>query len=198
MNRHTDFYTDFVAHPRYGRGPRFTGLHPVEDRTLGINFGWRARPGERISKTAIAANTDRQLGALVPVTHYFDLKRQCRDCGRSFIFFAEEQRHWYETLHFHVGADCVRCTECRVNDRHTKRLRKRYQSLLHKAKRSDLDDLRLAETAMRLIDLDVFGHRCIERVRSLVNAIPLDSQVRRHATFRDVDVRSAAWIRDRR
>lgn len=194
MNRRTDIYADFVDHPRYGRSPRFTGLNPIEDLTRGIYFGWHSRPGERISETAIAANTDRQPGATVPFTHYFDLKRKCRDCGRNFIFFADEQRHWYETLHFYLGADCVRCIDCRVIERDTKRLRERYEMILSQTERSDRDGFELAKTAMILIDRGVFGHRCNERVRSLLNAIPTDSKTRRHAAFRDIDARSVARV----
>tara|TARA_R110002073_G_scaffold329790_1_gene512811 strand:- start:2788 stop:3384 length:597 start_codon:yes stop_codon:yes gene_type:complete len=196
MNCRTDIYADFVNHPRYGRSPRFTGLNPIDDLSRGIYLGWHSRADERIAETAIVANTDCQGDATVPVTHYFDLRRQCRDCGRNFIFFADEQRYWYETLHFYLGADCVRCIDCRVAERDTKRLRERYETLLNHTERSDLDALELAETAMLLIDRGVFGHRCIERVRSLLNSIPADSKIRQHVTFRDVDSRSTARIQD--
>lgn len=194
MKRRTDIYTDFVDHPRYGRSPRFTGLNPVEERIRGVYLGWHSRSDERIAETAIAANPKRQPNATVPVTHYFDLKRNCRDCGRNFIFFAEEQRHWYETLHFYLGADCVRCIDCRVAERDTKRLRERYEAILNQSGRSDREAIELAETAMILIDRGIFGHRCLERVRSFLNSIPIDSQIRQHATFRDVDARSESRI----
>lgn len=194
MKRRTDIYADFVDHPRYGRSPRFTGLNPVDDLYRGVYLGWHSSADERISETAIAANPERQPNATVPVTHYFDLKRKCRDCGRNFFFFADEQRHWYETLHFYLGADCVRCIDCRVLERETKRLRERYETLLNQGEWSDRDALELAETAMILIDRGVFGHRCIERVRSLLNSISADSKIRRHATFGDVDARSKARV----
>lgn len=196
MKRRTDIYADFVDHPRYGRTPRYTGLNPVDGLFRRVYLGWHSRSDERISETAIAADPKRQPNATVPVTHYFDLKRKCRDCGRNFIFFAEEQRHWYETLHFYLGADCVRCIDCRVAERDTKRLRGRYEAMLNQSERSDREAFELAETAMILIDRGVFGHRCIERVRSFLNSIPMDSQIRQHATFRDVDARSASRIHE--
>jgi len=191
MNRRIHVYADFVEHPRYGRSPRWTGLNPRDDRSHGVYLGWHSRSDERIPDTAIEANTDRQPNATVPVTHYFDLKRKCRDCGRHFIFFAEEQRHWYETLQFYLGADCVRCIDCRLVERDTKRLRERYETLLADNQRSDADILELAEAAMVLIDRGVFGNRCLERVRCQLNSIPVDSSTRRRATFRDLDTRSA-------
>jgi len=196
MKRRTDIYADFVEHPRYGQRPRYTGLNPVDGLARRVYLGWHSRADERISETAIAANRDRQPNATVPVTHYFDLKRSCRDCGRNFIFFADEQRHWYETLHFYLGADCVRCIDCRVAQRNTIRLRQRYEMLLNQPERSDREMLELAETAMILIDRDVFGHRCIERVRSILNSIPAESKVRRHTSFCDIDLCSKAPVRN--
>lgn len=197
MPRDPDAYADFVEHPRYGRRPNVTGLNPIDRFPRGsVYLGWHSRPDERIPNTAIVANTDRQPNATVAVTHYFDLIRRCRDCDHSFIFFAEEQRHWYETLHFYLGADCVRCIDCRVAERDTKRLRDRYETLLGEIDRTEADTLELADTAMLLIDRGVFGHRSVERVRSLINSIPNDSKLRRRATFRDVDARSSARIQE--
>ncbi|WP_146406829.1 zinc-ribbon domain containing protein [Allorhodopirellula heiligendammensis] len=82
-----------------------------------VRLGWWASPEDRIPETAIEARPSQQIKATIPVTHYVDLKRRCRDCSRPFIFFAEEQQYWCETLHFYVGADCVRCTECRKEQR---------------------------------------------------------------------------------
>lgn len=96
-------------------------------------------------KTAIAADSNGQLRALVPVTHYFDLKRRCRDCHHNFIFFVKEQRHWYETFHFYIGADCVRCIDYRTADRTTKQLRWRYETLLKQTARFDQEAVELAE-----------------------------------------------------
>ena len=41
------------------------------------------------------------------MTHYFDAKRVCRKCERPFLFFAEEQKYWYEDLRFPLEADCL-------------------------------------------------------------------------------------------
>ncbi|MEZ6136779.1 MAG: zinc-ribbon domain containing protein [Pirellulaceae bacterium] len=92
MNRRIHAYADFVEHPRYRAwSAARTGMNPRDDLSQGVYLGWHSRSDERIPDTAIEANTDRQPNATVPVTHYFDLKRKCRDCGRNFIFFAEEQ-----------------------------------------------------------------------------------------------------------
>jgi hypothetical protein len=102
-----DEYANYVEHPRYGRGPRFTGLQPGA-----IPLGYRRtiyHDEGLIEGTAIAADLDWQSWSPVPVLYYFDLKRTCADCARPFLFFAEEQKYWYETLGFDLSADCVRC-----------------------------------------------------------------------------------------
>jgi hypothetical protein len=113
-------YDNYVEHPRFGRYPRITGLNPESDFTTGKPFlHWNAT--ERIPNTAVEADLSRQSRATVPVTHYYDVKRTCRDCARPFIFFADEQKHWYEELKLPLEADCVRCVPCRKTQREHKR-----------------------------------------------------------------------------
>ncbi|RYD36326.1 MAG: hypothetical protein EOP87_05680 [Verrucomicrobiaceae bacterium] len=81
-------------------------------------------PESRIPGTAITANPAKQNYASFPFVVYFDQKKVCTDCAPPFIFFAEEQRYWFEVLRFNVNADCVRCPPCRELDR-KKRRRKR-------------------------------------------------------------------------
>ena len=93
MSARKDKYAAFVEHPRYGRRPNVTGLNPADnnysiDPATGyyrVSLGWR---GPKIANTAIRADLTRQTPATIPITHYFDLERTCRDCGRPFIFFA--------------------------------------------------------------------------------------------------------------
>ena len=49
---------------------------------------------------------------------------------RNFIFFALEQKHWFEELGFYVDADCVRCTECRANENEVKHRFQRYSNTI--------------------------------------------------------------------
>lgn len=84
----------------------------------------------------------------------------------------------------------MHCLNRRLANREIVGLRRRYDRLLGHVDRSDSDAVRLADTAMRIIEFGVFGHRSIEQVQSILNAIPSDSKVRRHASFRDVEARS--------
>ncbi|WP_366929827.1 zinc-ribbon domain containing protein [uncultured Thiodictyon sp.] len=100
-------YSKFVDHPRYGRLPRMTGLNPDTNYT-DVFLHWHSAKECRIPNTAIRADLSRQTPATVQVTHYFDVRRQCRDCDKPFIFFAEEQKYWYEILGFGLDSGLFR------------------------------------------------------------------------------------------
>src|SRR5262245_55821329 len=86
-----DEYASYVEHPRFGRGPRLTGLNPTRAHT---SFAHLLNPGhgKPIPSTAIEANPDRQAPRAGGVAYYWDFRRVCVDCARPFIFFAEEQK----------------------------------------------------------------------------------------------------------
>ena len=170
-----DDYAGFVVHPRYGRRPRLTGLDPIPDLRDGSVFlHWHSPAGVRVPYTAIAADLTRQPPATVPITHYFDAKRQCRDCQRPFLFFAEEQQYWYEELGFALESDCVRCSECRRAQRGLEQLRERYADLLHVRERTPEQELELAEACLTLVEAGVSGVRPLERVRAILKRLPQD------------------------
>ena len=183
-----DDYADFVAHPRYGRRPRLTGLDPIPDPLGRVYLHWHSPAGIRIPYTAIAADLSRQPRATIPVTHYFDAKRECRDCQRPFLFFAEEQKYWYEELGFALESDCVRCIECRQAQRGLEQKRERYAELLHVRDRTLEQDLELADCCLALVEARVFRERPLERVRAILNRLPreLDAATQdRIATLRE-------------
>ena len=171
-------YSNFVEHPRYGRGPRFTTLVPKGD----VYFGWHTEG--RIPKTAVKADIDKQCPATMHVTHYFDLKRRCRDCDREFIFFAEEQKHWHEELQFGLDSDCVRCVPCRKSLQGVERTRQQYEEIFHVSQRTPDQSLLMAECALTLIEINVFSTKQNERVRMLLNQLPSGFDSERVALIR--------------
>jgi len=208
MKRKTDKYADFADHPRYGRRPNVTGLNPDPLRSdvqlhgnttthhelvaqfetvLGKrwpfgDFSAYSR-GKRIPNTAIVADATRQVHATVPVTYYFDLERKCCDCSRQFIFFAEEQKHWYEELGFGLDSDCVRCVKCRKKQQGIARQREIYESLFHVVDRTEDQTLDMADACLSLIESGTFTNRKIERVRMLLNSIPEEADVRQRPRY---------------
>jgi len=122
-----DEFADFVEHPRLGKAPRQTGLDRSQDEP-GVILHWRSKPETRVPGTAIEADLERQTPATFPVTHYFDERRICRDCGRRFLFFAAEQKYWYEERGFPLDSDCVRCPPCRKKRQEAIRAHKEYMA----------------------------------------------------------------------
>lgn len=158
-------YSEFVEHPRYGQGPRITKLVPKGD----VYIGWHARG--LIPDTAVKADTAKQSPAMFQFTHYYDLKRKCRDCSRAFIFFADEQKYWYEELQFGLDSDCVRCVPCRKVLQGVEKVRKQYEDLSHVSNQSTEETLTMAECALELMEKEIFGRRPIQRIRMLLNRI---------------------------
>lgn len=169
MSPEIDKYESFVDHPRYGRCPHITGLNPETDFERRVFLHWHSPRECRIPNTAIRADISRQVPATVAVTHYFDVVRKCRDCGKSFIFFAQEQKHWYEELGFNLESDCVRCVPCRKRQQGIDQARERYEELFQVGDRSAEQKLEMAECCLTLIENEVFHLRQTERVRILLN-----------------------------
>lgn len=160
---------DFVPHPRYGDEPRLTGLNPKEDWvTCGVHLHWHSPSDVRVPNTAIAADTSRQNQPTIAVTHYFDSRRRCVDCQRSFLFFAAEQKYWYEVLGFPLESDCVRCVPCRKKQRGLEAQRQRYEELFALEDRTPDQDIEFVECALALVAAGVFGRRLLERLRSIL------------------------------
>lgn len=171
MSHSEDKYASFVEHPRYGRRPHVTGLNPETIFGGDTFLHWHSPKECRIPNTAIPADLSQQVAATVPVTHYFDVVRTCRDCGRPFLFFAQEQKHWYEELGFGLDSDCVRCVPCRKRQQGIARVRERYEGLFHVRNRSSEENLEMADCCLSLIEQSVFHRRQTERVRMLLNQV---------------------------
>ena len=169
-----DDYRQFVPHPRYGQRPRLTGLNPETDQGGDVFLHWHSPKASRIPYTAIPADLSRQSPATVPVTHYFDVKRHCRDCGRPFIFFAEEQKYWYEELGFALESDCVRCVVCRQKRQDIKQKRARYEELCHVSDRTIEQTLDMADCCLSLVEASIFHKRQLERVRRILKQLPAE------------------------
>jgi Probable zinc-ribbon domain len=190
----------FVPHPLYGDQPRYTGLEVrnfqdgayLKHMTEAEVKAWCAQNsflfpiapasiGWMIPGTAIAADPSRQRGCPVAYTHYVDVRKACRDCGRVFIFYAEEQRHWYEELQFSLNAGCVRCHPCRKRRQALDAARARYESLIHVPDRTVEQQLVLALARLDLVEAGEFHHRQLEHVRSFLRRhpdLPQSGQIR--------------------
>lgn len=184
---------NYVPHPRYGASPRYTGLDPSPDDPgvfLHFNtnfftekqlasfrqytrFDWKPLEDQHhVPGTAVAADLARQSPATMPVTHYFDIERRCRDCGRWFLFYACEQKHWYEELGFSLDSDCVRCVPCRKERQGDEARRARYVELCGQEERSVEDEVWMADYRLAQVAAGAFSPAQLERVREFLNKFP--------------------------
>lgn len=193
MARRSDEYANYVEHPRYGRRPFLTGLNPETVFGGDTFLHWHAKPGVRVPNTAIEADLSRQTPATIPVTHYYDEKRVCRDCGRMFLFFATEQKYWYEELGFGLVSDCVRCFPCRRQQHGLARKRERYEELFHVTEPSVEESLELADCSLSLVEAGEFHPRQIERVRMHLNRIRRSSDAAALVVCNELLARVAAF-----
>jgi len=189
----TDEYKNYADHPRYGRGPRVTGLNPKDttekyQHLTGdelensgfyeeeyVSFHWHSQEKYRIANTAVVADESKLGDISVGVSYYFDVKRNCLDCKKTFIFFAEEQKYWYEELGFNLSANSVRCFSCRkkrkVGSNNLAKLREQYQELYQTKNRTRYETLEMAKYCLTLIELKDFSKRKSEMVRMLLNQL---------------------------
>jgi hypothetical protein len=89
---------------------------------------WRHDPGYHppLPRGAVRGDVTKQVycaGHHVPKYFYVDEDRDCIQCGQSFVFRAEEQKYWYETLRFNFSSVPIRCATCRRRQRSEHSLR---------------------------------------------------------------------------
>lgn len=200
-------YDKYVEHPRYGRRPHYTGLNPNPYDVLHVHlhsnatniheiqrnyvqlFGKRlgflkdleaVTPKEirRIPGTAIKADPSKQNRPTIPVTHYYDIECDCRSCRRQFIFFAEEQKHWYEELGFRLEVDCVLCPPCRKRVQSLATKRAAYERLVKSKNRDWRENLQMVNYAVSLSEEGVFSRRVVERMRAALKTVPAEERDR--------------------
>lgn len=119
----------FREHPLFGKIPlvsRPITVYTVEGsyQLMGLDYDLDYAP--QLPRGAVRADVHRQnLEAFESVPKYFyvDESNTCVQCGKDFVFYAREQKYWYETLKFYIEASAVRCRDCRRRRRTEKGLR---------------------------------------------------------------------------
>ena len=154
--------SDLVRHPRYGAAPVSSGLAVPKEEIL--HGHWSYQRDTIYPESVLVADASKQNYATFPRKYYVDVLRYCRSCNRGFIFFAREQKHWFETLRFYTDADCVHCTDCRRENQTVRRRLRRYSDLIAKVTKTKRDFTALVDDAAYLLRrgvlrrLDRLGH----------------------------------------
>ena len=189
-------YAGLVEHPRYGTGPRLTGLDVTDSTDGTVYCHWHSPVGVRVANTAVAADVARQRPATLHVTHYYDARRVCRRCERPFLFFADEQKHWYEDLQFPLEADCLECAPCRKDEQRIHISRQTYETLLDKPARTEAETLELVECGLFLVESAAFSAKLLPRLRARLKPLLVDAEgphyAKAQALMSSLDVAGAA------
>jgi hypothetical protein len=169
---------DLVPHPRYGDKPWVTGVDFQGQRHGGFvkDPSWKYSNERVIPNTGVIANITKQRHGTIPIYVYYDVLKRCVDCDRPFIFYADEQKFWFETLGFAIDANCIRCTECRKKQQAKERSNKEYQRLVNLGEKTWLDYLNLANGALDLAEDGKM--EALDRIRGFINRIPEEERHR--------------------
>lgn len=144
-------HKQYVNHPRYGDKPIYSGADfPVSEI---VRAHWQYDEESIFPETAILADTSVQNYSIYPIKIYVDIEKICRDCGRWFLFFAQEQKYWFESLKFYVDADCVKCIECRRKEQNVNNMMQDYEKLIKTESRTSEETSKLKYIALELFQL---------------------------------------------
>ncbi len=87
-------------------------------RQWGARRGVLPRDVRRLPRgTLLAGSGPQNHGLGGPHYIYRDIQGTCRDCRRSFVFTAAEQKHWFETLRLWNEIIARACPDCRHSQR---------------------------------------------------------------------------------
>jgi Probable zinc-ribbon domain len=180
---------DLVPHPRYGAAPRRSGLSLPDDLVRECWGGWR---DERFfPATALQATASG--GYWRTHGYYVDVLKTCETCHRHFVFFAREQRFWYETLRAHRHAEPRGCVPCRGAARARQARLLRWERASHASRLSVREMLALVDDAAALCEdgvlrrPEVLGALKNRAFRQCGESVRIDRLVRAIAGMRPTD-----------
>lgn len=149
--RGTEPKRDYVRHPRFGNKPIVSEFSFSQEDIEQAHWSYAGK--QYFPYTAIPADIEKQNYSVLPRSIYVDIEVCCEGCNRLFIFFAKEQKYWFETLNFYVDADCRRCSDCRIKVREIKSLQMKYESLQKISIRTTEEATELKQVALELYQL---------------------------------------------
>jgi len=141
----------YVDHPRFGNQPIPSEYDFSKEEIEQAHWSYSGL--KYFPYTAIPANVEKQNSGTNTRTIYVDIAMVCEICNQPFIFFAQEQKYWFETLEFYVDATCKRCCNCRRKKHEVSTMQQRYESLVNLAERSTDESRELKQIALELYQL---------------------------------------------
>ncbi len=80
------------------------------------------------SNTIPTDDYTKQNYSVVPRHWFIDAYCRCEKCNQEFCWTAQEQKRWFDDLHFYVGSFPRECPDCRKKRREMKYRFQRYQT----------------------------------------------------------------------
>ena len=143
---------------------------PAEPRDDWVVDGWGTlivcpkclRDGRALRADPSKQNHDGLGG---PIDAFWDQTRKCGTCSNDYVFGAEEQQLWYETLGFFVESVPLECQGCRQQMRARKQAQRTMQELLPLAQDADWRQWEEVARASSLLG----GSKALEYLRRAKN-----------------------------
>jgi len=147
------YNNSFVNHPRYGNKPIISDYVLSKEE---IEYLMVCNTDEvYFLETALLADTTKQHYNLYPRKIYIDEQIKCNQCHRLFIFFAIEQKAWFEKWNLYIDAKPKKCWECRKKEKEIKTLQFDYEQLVVKKHRTLDENKELKKYALELYQLGI-------------------------------------------
>ena len=163
-----------VDHPFKGAFGFVVHLRSWLSSTRSGQIGWACDACLK-NRLAIEANTGLQrLGWGGGPLAYFDQTRTCGTCGLEFVFSAQEQVHWYETLSILVDVKPKNCLKCRRKLRAIKAAHSKLGQLAPPETVPDL--LQRAELYEQMGNLEQ-AVLCLRRAKNKTRSVELREQL---------------------
>jgi len=156
-NQKESGFHSYVNHPRYGNKPIVSGTSYSREQIEASYWGYKDK--NYFPETAIKADINKQNYVSSPRVLYVDIMKVCNQCKRPFIFFAQEQKYWYENLRFYIDTDCVKCVICRKKEQNIKKMFIEYEKLLKVENRTTTQTKNLKHIALKLYHIGYIKNR---------------------------------------
>lgn len=104
----------YEDHHRYGRIPRIPMVVARPGQPQFVIHWWDPTYEPPMPVGAVRGDITKQNFCLeTPYYFYVDKRNTCIQCRQEFLFSAQEQKYWYESLGFSQNSLAVRCKVCR-------------------------------------------------------------------------------------
>jgi len=153
----TNKYKSYINHSRYGKVSMNNGYKYSLEEVH--NSFWLYSYVTVFPKSTIPADTSKQRYCVFPRKLYVDIEKICKKCHGKFLFFALEQKYWYEVLGFYIDVDCVKCIECRKAEQKIKEKALRYEELIKNKNRTNREIKDLKYIAYDLYEIGYFKNK---------------------------------------